>query len=115
MSKQLYRVSDEGIIGGVCAGIARFLGVSPKVVRIIAVLALFFGFFVITAVIYLVLMFVLDDAPAREASLQGKKPFTNIIKDADLKLESNRNRLNDIEKFITSNRYDIEKQFKDLK
>lgn len=115
MSKKLYRVSNEGIIGGVCAGIARFLGISPKFVRIIAVLCLFFGFFFITTVIYLILMYVLEDAPGYEASLHSKKPFKGLLNNAEIELEQNKKRLNEIERFVTSNSYDIEKQFRDLK
>ncbi|SES95977.1 PspC domain-containing protein [Thorsellia anophelis] len=115
MSKKLYRVSNEGIIGGVCAGVARFLGVSPKLVRLIAVLFLFFGFFFITTVIYLILMYVLEDAPGHEASLHGKKPFKSVLNNAEAELQTSKKRLNEIERFVTSNAYDIEKQFRNLK
>lgn len=37
---RLYRDADEGILAGVCAGIARRLNVRPKIVRIATVISL---------------------------------------------------------------------------
>ena len=42
--RQLTRVPDEGMIAGVCAGFARYAGVDPTVVRVLAVIALVVGF-----------------------------------------------------------------------
>lgn len=42
--KRLYRTRDDQMIGGVCGGIARYLGVDPTLVRVVAVLALVFAF-----------------------------------------------------------------------
>lgn len=42
--KRLYRTRDDQMIGGVCGGIARYLGVDPTLVRVAAVLALVFAF-----------------------------------------------------------------------
>lgn len=37
MSKKLYRIEEEGIISGVCAGIAEYLNIDPTVIRLIAI------------------------------------------------------------------------------
>jgi phage shock protein PspC (stress-responsive transcriptional regulator) len=42
--KRLYRTRDDQMIAGVCGGIARYLGVDPTLVRVVAVLALVFAF-----------------------------------------------------------------------
>lgn len=42
--RQLTRVPSEGMIAGVCAGIARYAGIDPTIVRVLAVVALFIGF-----------------------------------------------------------------------
>lgn len=42
--KRLYRTRDDQMIGGVCGGIARYLGVDQTLVRVAAVLALVFAF-----------------------------------------------------------------------
>jgi len=41
---RLWRNRDRGIIAGVCAGIADYIGVEPIVVRLVAVLGLIFFF-----------------------------------------------------------------------
>lgn len=43
-SKQLYRLPQEGVIRGVCAGLAHYFNIPVLLVRVIAVIALFAGF-----------------------------------------------------------------------
>src|SRR5215469_6674879 len=59
---RLWRDTDRGIIAGVCAGIADYIGVEPIVVRLVAVLCLFF-FFPPTIVTYVILAIVLKPKP----------------------------------------------------
>ncbi|WP_032487629.1 PspC domain-containing protein, partial [Yersinia pestis] len=47
-SKKLYRVPEEGMIKGVCAGLAHYFDIPVRLVRVIMVLSLFFGLFVFT-------------------------------------------------------------------
>jgi phage shock protein PspC (stress-responsive transcriptional regulator) len=42
--KRLYRTRDDQMIAGVCGGLARYLGVDPTLVRVLAVIALVFAF-----------------------------------------------------------------------
>lgn len=42
--KRLVRTQDDKMIAGVCGGLARYLGVDPTLVRVVAVVALVFGF-----------------------------------------------------------------------
>jgi phage shock protein C len=42
--KRLYRTSDDQMIAGICGGVARYFGVDPTLVRVIAVVALVFAF-----------------------------------------------------------------------
>jgi phage shock protein C len=42
--KRLLRTRDDQMIAGVCGGLARYLGVDPTLVRVLAVVALVFGF-----------------------------------------------------------------------
>jgi phage shock protein C len=39
--KRLYRSAKERIIGGVCGGIAEYLGVDPAVIRILWIISIF--------------------------------------------------------------------------
>jgi len=41
--KRLYRSRDERMIWGVCGGIAKYFDVDPTLIRLVAVLTLFFG------------------------------------------------------------------------
>ena len=43
-AKQLLRTQDDKMIAGVCGGLARYLGVDPTLVRVVAVIALVFAF-----------------------------------------------------------------------
>ena len=43
MKKRLYRSRDERMIWGVCGGIAEYFDVDPTLIRIIAILTLFFA------------------------------------------------------------------------
>ena len=43
MEKKLYRSRRNRIIGGVCGGLADYLGMDPTVVRVIMALATFVG------------------------------------------------------------------------
>jgi phage shock protein PspC (stress-responsive transcriptional regulator) len=42
--KRLYRTRDDQMVAGVCGGLARYLGVDPTLVRVVAVIALVFAF-----------------------------------------------------------------------
>jgi phage shock protein C len=41
--KRLVRSTDDKILGGVCAGVAAYLGVDPTLIRVLTVLAAFFS------------------------------------------------------------------------
>ena len=43
MEKKLSRSRDNRMIGGVCAGLAKFLGLDPTIVRVGMALATFVG------------------------------------------------------------------------
>ncbi|SQI40996.1 Phage shock protein C [Leminorella richardii] len=114
MNNKLYRIPEEGMISGVCAGIARYLGIPVVVVRILAVLALFFGFFFITVVVYFTMVFFLDSAPVAEASLHSRIPVRQRIHQATLELEASERRLRELERYMTSETFQVESRFRRL-
>lgn len=61
--KKLERLPDQGVITGVAAGVADYVGIDPTLVRIIFVVGAFFG--LLAVVLYIVLYFVM---PVREGS-----------------------------------------------
>ena len=54
---------SRGMVRGVCAGLAHYLDVPVKLVRVVTVLSIFFGLAFITLVAYIILSFVLDPMP----------------------------------------------------
>jgi len=60
--KRLYRSRDDRLIGGVCAGLGKYLNIDPTVVRLLFVLGAFFGMGSLV-VIYLVLLLVIPEEP----------------------------------------------------
>ena len=60
MSEKKLSRSNNKMIGGVCAGIADYLGLDPTIVRIVWVLLLFFAGFGI--LLYLILWIVMPKA-----------------------------------------------------
>ena len=62
MEKRLYRSRDERMIWGICGGLAKYLGVDPTIVRVLAVVALILGGWGILA--YIILWFVVPLEPS---------------------------------------------------
>lgn len=63
LNKKLWRIPQQGMVRGVCAGLAHYLDVPVKLVRVVTVLSIFFGLAFITLVAYIILSFVLDPMP----------------------------------------------------
>ncbi|VFS31069.1 Phage shock protein C [Yokenella regensburgei] len=57
LNKKLWRIPQQGMVKGVCAGIAHYLDVPVKLVRIITVLAMIFGLFLFVVAAYIILTF----------------------------------------------------------
>jgi phage shock protein C len=61
MAKRIYRSRDERVIWGVCSGIAKYFDIDPTLIRLIAVLTLFFA---LTGIlIYIILTIIIPLEP----------------------------------------------------
>lgn len=132
--RSLYRDTARGKIGGVCAGLAAYFGFEVWVVRIITVtLLIFMGPPVFIA--YFVMMFILDKKPngaestataasetARPQEYQpdpltvwraGTAPV-QMLDQVERTFNDLEQRLRHLEGFVTSNRFQWEKQFKEI-
>lgn len=69
-AKKLYRIEEEGMIGGVCAGLGAYFNVDPVIIRALFVLLVFADG--IGIIIYLVLWVLLPTLS------QEKPPHNNI-------------------------------------
>jgi phage shock protein C len=60
-SSRFRRYPDEGYIGGVCAGIAEFLGWNVRLIRALAILTFIFGGFFPIVLVYGLLWYVMEE------------------------------------------------------
>ncbi|MBV8120320.1 MAG: envelope stress response membrane protein PspC [Alphaproteobacteria bacterium] len=118
---RLWRDTDRGIIAGVCAGIADYIGVEPMIVRLVAVLCLFF-FFPPTIVTYVILAIVLRPKPPRLYADPGEEAFwrgvgiapADTLQSLKRKFRDLDLRLVQMERQITSGDFDLHRQFRNL-
>ncbi len=117
----LYRNTRRGKLGGVCAGIADFLGWELWLVRLAVVaLTLFSGSVIV--LIYVVLWFVLDAKSSDGASHEVKshvwqagQPPRQAFKDVVTRFEMLEARLRKMEATVTSREYQLKREIDQLK
>jgi phage shock protein C len=118
---KLYRNPRRGVVFGVCAGIAEYFGFDVTVTRVIVAVAAFFAFPVI-CIIYLCLGLLLPSrgvsAPERNYNDPVRRQVRSSPHDT---LASVRYRFRDLdvrlqrlEKYVTSNRYKLDAEFRKL-
>lgn len=112
--KKLYRLPQQGMIRGVCAGLAHYLNIPVVLVRVIAIIALFAGFFGLTIVAYLVLSFLMEPMPENIDIQDQQKNLKEIVTEVNNQLTQSEQRLQKIERYITSPSYQLNKRFRDL-
>ncbi len=127
-TKRLRRNKIDGVLGGVCAGIGDYFGLDPVIVRIIFVaLVIFTG---LPLLLYFILwVFLPSDkrAPyhreyreARKARHRARveqldRPVrTASFRDVKSKFRSLEERLQDLERSITSKEWRLSREFRDL-
>lgn len=117
----LYRDPEHGIIMGVCAGLADYFGLNVMLVRIVAVLVLIFWWF-ITLVVYLIMGFLMPKKPRRlYESVEDETFWRGVRRSPRDTFHDLRHRFREIdlrtqrmERYVTSNRYDLDRQFREL-
>jgi phage shock protein C len=113
-SKKLYRVPEEGMLKGVCAGLAHYFDVPVRLIRVIAVLSLFFGLFFITVVAYIALVFVLDEAPASRYQDEHQATPRQLLDKLEYELSSGEQQLRKVERYVTSDTFGVQSRFRQL-
>ncbi|MGL9723458.1 envelope stress response membrane protein PspC [Sodalis sp.] len=114
LSKKLYRRPDEGMIRGVCAGIAHYFAVPTRLVRVIVVLSMIFGLFMLTLLAYGILAFWLEPAPPSAYQGQdGLAPGQQLDRTDELLSESER-QLRRVERYVTSPAFSLRNRFRQL-
>lgn len=91
--KKLYRSRKDSKIAGVCGGIAEYFNVDPTIIRLLAVLTIFFGGGGIVA--YIIAWIIVPLEPLEENSANRKENETTkgeqqkVTIDAEIIEESN--------------------------
>lgn len=125
---KLYRLPRRGMIFGVCAGFAEYFGFDVTVTRVLVAASAFFAFPII-CVVYLLLGLLLPargySEPERDRNDPVEKEMQSIrrqvrssphdtlanvryrFRDLDVRLQR-------LEKYVTSNRYKLDREFEQL-
>ena len=130
--RHFYRDRDRAILGGVCAGLADYLGFNLKVTRILAFIA-FLMAMPIAIIAYLAAVFLIPSESRgakdtatdrrcykrkrrhRKAEKQDtERRQTSISDDINQRCESLDERLKRLEKHVTSKRYQLDQELSRL-
>jgi phage shock protein C len=117
---RLYRNKQRALFFGVCAGIADYFGFDLKVTRALTVVGAMISF-PIVFVAYVLLAFLLPVAPYEGAGevdpvrRQARRDPHELLSNARYRFRDVDARLQRLEKYVTSNRYALEREFSKLK
>ncbi len=118
---RLWRDRERGIVAGVCAGIADYIGIEPIVVRIVAVLGLIF-FFPVTVISYVILALALPPKPPSLYDSREEEAFWRSVNTAPSdtfqslrhKFRDLEDRLAHMEAQVASGDFELHRKFRDL-
>ena len=111
--RKLWRIPQQGKLRGVCAGLAEYLDIPVRLLRVIVVLSLFFGLFMFTVVAYFILGFVLDEKPL-DAPDQRTPTARDLLDELDSALQSDERNVRDIERYVTSETFSVRSRFRQI-
>lgn len=114
IKRKLWRKPDDGKLMGVCAGIAEYLDIPVRLLRVIVVLSLFFGLFMITVSAYFILGFVLDVKPADAEEGPGAPNAGELLDRLENALHRDEQSVRDIERYVTSETFSVRSRFRQL-
>ncbi|MGP1609913.1 MAG: envelope stress response membrane protein PspC [Burkholderiales bacterium] len=120
-AQRFYRDPRGGKLMGVCAGVADYFGWNITLVRVLAVIALLW-FNLLTLAVYLTLGFMLPTKPdvlydwdADEAYWRSvRRSAGDTFRDVRHRFRQLDTKLQRMEGYVTSSRYDLDRQFRDL-
>jgi len=119
---RLYRVTEGAQVLGVCGGVAEYFGFDRGVVRAVTVVSALF--FPTTIIAYFILAMVLEQLPEQEGTTSTyERELRRRVRSAPQStLQSQRHRFRDldrrlqrIEKYVTSNRFRLDREFDGLR
>ena len=119
--RRFSRNADKAMLGGVCAGIADYFGFNLCVTRLLAVIAFFT--MPLTILGYLALVILTPSVSAKDNPRPVDPAFhravrsspTQTMSDVRSRFKSLDRRLARLEKYVTSSRYQLDREFDRLK
>lgn len=119
--RRFVRSSDRACVGGVCAGLADYFGFNLKVTRLLAVI----GFFMnppLATLIYIAVVVLIPAKPTKVVEPSVDPEFrqslrsspTQTMSDVRRRYQTLDRRLARLEKYVTSSRYSLDREFKEL-
>ncbi len=109
-TNKLYRNPSKGFISGICAGLADYMEVDARLIRIIAVILLF-STFPLMVFIYLAAHFLLDRQTEELQVLNApKEQFARCVR----KFDHIEERLQTLERCVTSKQFELRRKIDNL-
>lgn len=121
---RLHRIPRKGWVAGVCAGLAEFFDWNVKLIRVLFIAALIISGFFPFGLLYLLLWYLMDEAEPDRDDRRPDRPYTPYaprstysaatpgeLRERFARLES---RLANMEDCVTSNEYDLRREFRKL-
>lgn len=125
--RTLYRIPKQGKIAGVCAGVADYFGFETWLVRVVAVSIFLLGGSGIIFILYVALWMILDvkpvstkvhddisDIEVKRKVWQAGEPAKQALADVNRQFRSLEARLQSLERYVTSDNYDLKRQINNL-
>ena len=122
--RRFRRSRDRAVIGGVCGGLADYFGFNLKVTRLIAIIA-FFAAMPATIIAYLACVVLVPPEPHRstpapaapdpEFRRELRSSPSQTMSDVRSRFKTLNRRLARLEKYVTSSRYQLDREFQSLK
>jgi phage shock protein C len=119
--RRFVRSSDDAMLGGVCAGLADYFGFNRKATRLLAVVGFFLNpLFAIGGYLAVVM---LVPAQATASKMKTRDPAfqkamrsapSNAMGDLRRRFQSLDRRLARLERYVTSSRYQLDREFREL-
>ncbi|WP_437889497.1 envelope stress response membrane protein PspC [Phytobacter sp. V91] len=114
LNKKLWRIPQQGMVKGVCAGVAQYLDVPVKLIRLITALAMLFGLFFPVLVAYIIMTFVLDPLPDNFTEGENSPTSRELLDRVDAELDAGEKRLREMERYVTSDTFSLRSRFRQL-
>ena len=123
--RRFYRRTDRALLGGVCAGFADYFGFNLRVTRLLAVIA-FVMAMPMAVVTYLAIVFLVpadSSRPAKRTDRRRRRSKHAVpprpapsptVSDIRRRCQSLDKRMAQLEKYVTSSRYNLDREFRNL-